>query len=161
MRRLRQLSGLSLLLGTFALVACDASVATAPTPGPMATNVSFSAHADAPGSPTPMPFSVTFDDLNPCSGLVHTVTISGTSWVHSLPSGDVVIHSERTITTDTGFEGRGQDSFVANGDILRFQLNDMLTHPSGDRIRAHFVLVIDLSTGTQRVLQGSVECLGG
>jgi hypothetical protein len=41
-----------------------------------------------------------------------------------------------------------------------FRLTDILTSPSGDRIRARFVIVFDLSTGTVRVEKGELTCLG-
>lgn len=110
--------------------------------------------------PTAVPFEFVFPDVNPCSGLVHIVTISGTSWVHE-HNGRIIFHSERTITTSSGFEGRGTDSFVNNGEIERFVLNDILTHESGERFRAHFGLVFDLSTGALiTVIGGPLKCLG-
>lgn len=111
--------------------------------------------------PTAFPFEVVFDDVNPCTGKVHTVTIAGTSFVHS-HDGRTVVHSVRTISTSpTGFTGHGADSFVANGQIEMFRLADILTNATGDRIRARFVLVLDVSTGTIRVAKGGVVCLGG
>jgi hypothetical protein len=110
--------------------------------------------------PTTMPFKVTFDDVNPCTGLVHTVTIAGTEFVHS-HDGRVVVHSQRTITTDpTGFVGHGTDDFLDNGQVFKFTSTDVLTNPAGDRIRARTVLVLDLSTETLRVGMGEVTCLG-
>jgi len=101
-----------------------------------------------------------FDDVNPCTGLIHTVTITGTTFVQTI--GDrVIARSERTITTSpTGFVGHGTDSFVDNGQVIMFRLTDILTNASGDRIRAQFVQVLDLSTGAVRVTQGEVKCLG-
>jgi hypothetical protein len=114
----------------------------------------------AADEPTAVPFEIVFDDVNPCSGDVHTVTISGTSYVHS-HDGRTVVHSERTITTSpTGFVGHGADSSVANGQVMMFRLADILTNASGERIRARFVLLIDLSTGAVRVQKGGVTCLG-
>jgi len=110
--------------------------------------------------PIAIPFEVVFDDVNPCTGKVHTVTIVGTSFVHT-HDGRTIVHSERTISTSpTGFTGHGTDSSVANGNIVMFRLTDILTGPSGDRIRAHFVFVQDLSTGAVRVEKGGVTCLG-
>jgi hypothetical protein len=110
--------------------------------------------------PTAFPFEFVFDDVNPCTGLTHTVTIAGTTLVHD-HDGRVVASSERTITTSpTGFVGHGTDSYVLNGQIEMFRLTDILTSPSGDRIRARFVLVVDLSTGTVRVEKGELTCLG-
>jgi hypothetical protein len=75
--------------------------------------------------------------------------------------GRIVVITERTITTDpTGFVGHGTDSFVDNGQVVRVSLTDILTNPAGDRIRARFVFVLDLSTDTVRVEKGEVTCLG-
>jgi hypothetical protein len=110
--------------------------------------------------PTAMPFEVTFSDVNPCTGLMHTVTIAGTEFVHS-HDGRVVVYGQRTITTDpTGFVGRGADAFLGNGQVFKFTSTDVLTDPAGDRIRARTVLVLDLSTGTVRVDKGELTCLG-
>jgi hypothetical protein len=110
--------------------------------------------------PTAFPFEFVFDDVNPCTGLIHTVTIAGTTFVHD-HDGRIVAHSERTITTSpTGFVGHGTDSYVLNGQVEKFRLADILTSPSGDRIRARFVTVVDLSTGTVRVEKGELTCLG-
>lgn len=120
---------------------------------------------DAPGAPTAVPIFFQFEGRNPCSGLPHTVTFTGTAWIHELPGGQVVVHFQRTITTSSGFEGRGTATNVVNGNILKSTLNDMLTHPSGDRIRAHLVLVIDLTSTppTVRVRHGTFGgtiCMG-
>ena len=34
------------------------------------------------GSPDHVPFEFVFDDVNPCTGAVHTVTIAGTTFAH-------------------------------------------------------------------------------
>jgi len=111
--------------------------------------------------PTASPFEFVFDDVNPCTGDIHAVTIAGTTSVHD-HDGRIVAYSERTITTSpTGFVGRGTDTYVLNGQVEMFRLTDILTNPSGDRIRAHFVIVVDLSTGTVRVIAGAPPtCLG-
>jgi hypothetical protein len=97
--------------------------------------------------------------VNPCTGADHTVTISGTVFVH-FHDGQVVAHAERTITTEpTAFTGHGTDTFVDNGEIILIRLTDILTNPSGERIQARFVLVVDLSTGTVRVEEGALTCL--
>jgi hypothetical protein len=110
--------------------------------------------------PTEGSFEETFEDVNPCTGLIHEVTIAGTFFEHS-HDGRIVVHAKRTITTDpTGFVGHGTDSFVDNGQVVRASLTDILTNPAGDRIRARFVFVLDLSTDTVRVEKGEVTCLG-
>ena len=104
--------------------------------------------------------TVTFEDVNPCTGLDHTVTIAATVSVHSHDEREVA-HAKRTITTEpTGFVGRGTDSFVDNGQIEKFTQTDILRNPAGDRIRARDVIVIDVSTGTIRVEKFELTCLG-
>ena len=114
----------------------------------------------AADSPTGIPFEFVFDDVNPCSGDTHTVTIAGSTFVHA--HGDrLIAYSQRTITTSpTGFVGHGTDSYVLNGQIEMFRLTDILANPSGERIRARFVFVFDRSTGTVKVENGGLTCLG-
>jgi hypothetical protein len=110
--------------------------------------------------PAAIPFEFVFDDVNPCTGGMHTVTIAGTTYVHD-HNGRIVARSDRTITTSpTSFVGHGTDTNVVNGQVDMFRLTDILTSASGDRIRAHFVLVVDLSTGTVRGAGGPPTCLG-
>lgn len=111
--------------------------------------------------PTEIPFEFVFDDVNPCTGDIHTVTIAGTTYVHE-HDGRIVAHSERTITTSpTGFLGHGRDSYVLNGQVEMFRLTDILTSPSGDRIRAGHVIVFDVATGEVKAFAGDPPtCLG-
>lgn len=114
------------------------------------------ARAEAAGGPEAVPISREFAGVNPCTGEPITVSMSGTAWIHD--HGDRrIVRSQRTVTTSDGFEGRGTDTFVMNGQILTFVLNDMLVHPSGARIRAHLLLVVDVTTSppTVRVRKGT------
>jgi hypothetical protein len=115
----------------------------------------------AADQPTAFPFEFVFDDVNPCTGDIHTVTIAGTTFVHD-HDGRIVAHSERTITTSpTGFLGHGRDSYVLNGQVEMFRLTDILTSPSGDRIRAGHVIVFDVATGEVKAFAGDPPtCLG-
>ena len=128
------------------------------------SHLSKSANVRAASAPIEVPIFAQFDDVNPCSGLVHTITFTGAARIHD-HDGRVVVHARRAITTSSGFEGRGTDTFVDNGNIQKVTANDMLANDSGDRIRAHIVLVLDLSTTppTVRVMKGTFEgviCVG-
>jgi hypothetical protein len=115
----------------------------------------------AANAPTEIPFEFVFDDVNPCTGDIHTVTIAGTTSVHN-HDGRIVAYSERTITTSpTGFVGHGTDTYVLNGQVEMFRLADIATNSSGDRFRARFVILVDLSSGTVKVVTGELTCLGG
>ncbi len=133
------------------------ALAAAVTLAVVALAFAVPAAADAP---TEIPFEFVFDDVNPCTGDIHTVTIAGTTSVHN-HDGRIVAYSERTITTSpTGFVGHGTDTFVLNSQVEMFRLADIATNPSGDRFRARFVIVVDLSSGTVRVVTGELTCLG-
>jgi hypothetical protein len=123
-----------------------------------------SPRVETASAPIEVPIFIQFEGVNPCSGLVHTITITGTARLIE-QDGRSVVHLQRTITTSSGFEGRGTETDVVNGHILKLTLNDMLTNDSDDRIRAHLVLVLDLSTAppTVRVMKGTfggVICVG-
>jgi hypothetical protein len=59
-----------------------------------------------------------------------------------------------------GAASHGTDSFVDNGQILKFRQTDILTNASGDRFRARAVFVLDLATDTARVDKFELTCLG-
>jgi hypothetical protein len=122
-------------------------------------DVNESTGMDLASAPVQDQFVISFDDVNPCSGLNHTVTFHGTRWVHER-EGRVVVRVKRRITTSSGFVGRGQDTFVANGNIEKVTANDMLSNGSGDRIRAHIAIVLDLRTSTVKAFSRAFTCLG-
>lgn len=128
---------------------------------PEPLGVAPSLHVQTASAPIRVPFFNQFQDVNPCSGLPMTVTMIGTELIHE-HNGRVVVTGQRTITTSDGFEGRGTHTFVVNGNVARFTLNDMLRHPSGDRFRAHSVLIVDISTTppTVRVEDFLLTCVG-
>jgi hypothetical protein len=105
------------------------------------------------------PFVDVFDDVNPCTGRVHTVTIAATFSVHS-HDGRTVATGKSTVSTSSGFSGKGSSSFVINGQVERGRFLDMLSNGAGDRIRARGVFVFDLSTETVRVDRFALTCLG-
>lgn len=120
--------------------------------------LSFAAPAAA-DPPTAFEIEEVFDDVNPCTGNVMTVTFDGTAYVHEHGSR-VVIRAERTITTSDGFVGHGTDSFVDNGQVVKFRQTDIMTNASGDHFRARGLFVLDLSTDTVRIERFELTCLG-
>jgi hypothetical protein len=103
-----------------------------------------------------------FDAVNPCTGLDMTITVTGTAWWHAHNNNDVLRY-KRTITTSDGFEGRGHATEVGNyagASLYRFTFNDMMTHPSGAKFKAHQVLVGDFGTPTVHVDKFAATCLG-
>jgi hypothetical protein len=123
--------------------------------------VAFAFAAPAAADPrTEFPIFDMFPDVNPCTGSPMTVTFVGTLFVHVHDSREVN-QAHRTITTSDGFVGHGTDTFVDNGRVIMFRQTDIMTNATtGDRFRAQFLFVLDLSTETVRVERGGLTCLG-
>jgi hypothetical protein len=119
--------------------------------------LAFAAPAAA-DRPTEEPIFEVFPDVNPCTGAPMTVTFIGTVFFHEHGSR-IVAQAHRTITTSDGFAGHGTDSFLDNGQVVVSRLSDIMTNAAGDRFRAHFVFVADLSTETVRVERGGLTCI--
>ena len=121
--------------------------------------LAFAAPAAA-DRPTEFPIFDVFPDINPCTGTPMTVTFVGTLFVHVHDSREVNI-AHRTITTSDGFVGHGTDSFVDNGQVIKFTQTDIMTNATtGDRFRARNVFVLDVATETVRVGRFELTCLG-
>jgi hypothetical protein len=121
--------------------------------------LAFAAPAAA-DRPTAFPILDVFPDTNPCTGTPMTVTFVGTLFVHVHDSREVNI-AHRTITTSDGFVGHGTDSFVDNGQVIKFTQTDVMTNATtGDRFRARSVFVLDVATETVRVGRFELTCLG-
>ena len=119
--------------------------------------LAFAAPAAA-DRPTEYSFTDVFPDVNPCTDAPMMVTLVATGVFHDHGSREVA-HGERTITTSDGFAGRGTESFVDNGRILKYRFSDIMTNASGDRFRAKGVFVEDVATGTVRVDRFELTCL--
>ena len=99
-----------------------------------------------------------FVDINPCTGIEHEITLTTTFHVHE-HGGRMVVHRDHTLSTSSGFSGRGTGTYVNNGNVELFRVNDTLTNPDGDRIRAHFVFLADLKSEEVRVDKFTLTCL--
>jgi len=121
-----------------------------------AAALAFSAPALA-DRPTEVPVLDVFTDINPCTGLEHTITVSGTIFRHF--HGDQENHHfAQMITTSSGFVGRGTEVGILHERI--FVVNVMLTNDAtGERIRGQLVGIHDAS-GDVRIFKGALECLG-
>jgi hypothetical protein len=109
--------------------------------------------------PIAIPSEDVFDDVNPCTGDLMTVTFVVTDFVH-LHDGRLVVRSERTITTSDGSVGHGTGSLVDNGQVIRAAFTDIMKNASGGYgFRARGVFVLDISTGTVRVDRFELTCL--
>ena len=114
--------------------------------------VPFTASADPP---TVVQFQDAFVDVNPCTGLPHSVTINVTLYFVS----PVLNRGTHVITTSSGFVGRGVETEVGPNDEM-FLLNDTLVNPeTGQRMHAQFISVINPATGEQQVFRQTLTCI--
>ena len=105
--------------------------------------------------PTVRHFQDTFVDVNPCTGLLHTVTIDVTLYFVS----PVLNRGTHEITTSSGFVGRGVETEVGPNDEM-FLLNDTLVNPeTGQRAHAQFIVVTNPATGELQVFRQTLTCI--
>lgn len=116
--------------------------------------VAAPAAADAP---TEFPLHDHFVDVDPCTGLEHTVDVTGAFYRHFHANGNTY-HADATITTSSGYVGHGVEVSVDHERIL--VLNHVLANPNGNRILAKVVVVWDSDFTTARVERFRLECVG-
>ena len=113
--------------------------------------------AASAGPPTVRQFSDTFVDVNPCTGLPHTVTINVTQYFVSA----VLDRGTHEITTSSGFVGRGVETEVGPDDEM-FLLNDTLVNAeTGQGIHAQLIVVENPATGELQVFRQTLTCIRG
>jgi hypothetical protein len=112
-----------------------------------------SAVADPPDA---FPFTDSFVAENPCTGELHTVTVTGTFYVFERGQG--ISHNfDHTVTTSDGFAGVGIEVSIDHDQI--FHIRDVLSNPfTGQKLLAHVLAVHDAS-GTVRVERFTVTCI--
>jgi len=103
----------------------------------------------------------TFPFVNPCTGLPDEVTITGTLWIYDRGDGRFVARAKDVVTTQSGFEGRRTRTFLNNGNNFKLSINSMGTNAIGQRIRIHFVQVIDLPDDPEGKAKVRVQTEGG
>jgi hypothetical protein len=133
----------------FLLMVAVASVAAVALAAPIS--------ADAP---TAIPISVTFDDVDPCTGEIHTVSFDGVAYRHE-HDGRVVAHSDLVITTTSGYVGHGVEEEIVNGQMFQIVARHMLVNPNGNRVQARVLLQVDLTTGEVRRDYADLRCVTG
>lgn len=112
--------------------------------------------ADAPTTGTD---SVTFVDLNPCTGELHDVTLLAEVSIHE-HRNNTVVQADITVTTSDGFEGSGHDRFVLNGNVATATHNFVLDNPdTGAKftVKGHFTF--DINQGELRTERFVFNCV--
>lgn len=113
----------------------------------------------AADAPTEFSTSVTFPDINPCSGLTHEVTINAAIRLHEHGSR-IVVHGQRTGSTDSGYVmERGVLNLQDNGQTVTQAFSDNWTRDDGSKFKAQGTFVLDLSTNEVRVDRFTLRCI--
>lgn len=105
--------------------------------------------------PASFPFQDSFVDVSPCTGLDHTLTITGTFYVYERGVHGLSHRLPHTITTSDGFNGAGIEVSVDHDSV--FVIRDVLTNDEGQKMFAHLVFVQD-AHGTPRVERAELRC---
>lgn len=144
------------------LLACSDST-TSPEIVPPPEEARLAPHeamASLSAAPGGVPFVEELAAMNPCTGQPDLITITGIFWILHDRNGHVLWRSQSVITTAEGFQGRRAQTVLENRNVFKVSLNAMLSDRSGQRFRVHFILVVDLATGTVRVMHSGGVCLG-
>jgi hypothetical protein len=113
------------------------------------------------GAPISAPFSNVIEAVNPCTGEDHTITLTGTTWWDG-HNNNWVARTRVTATTSDGFEGSGHSTEVgisAGATLYKNTANNVLTHPNGAKLRAHYVFLLDWGAGTVRLDKAWETCV--
>ena len=111
-----------------------------PALGLLVAAAAFASPAAA-ASPVISPFDESFVDVNPCTGALHTVHVTGTFYEFDRANG-VAYRIDRVVTTSSGFSGGGNE--VGIGDRI-FKVSDLLMNADGDILLANGIVTFDRS----------------
>ncbi len=123
----------------------------------------FAVGTPAASADAPVTFedSVTFHDVQPCSGEHHEITINFSVKLHE-HDNNFVVTVQRSGSTSDGFTMvGGNDVFVANDSGVRGHLNDVWHNgTSGDKFLAKGAFALNFSQGEPNLDRFELRCLG-
>lgn len=103
--------------------------------------------------------SVTFTDINPCTGLEHEITRDFTVTLHE-HQNNTVVQVESTVTTDDGFEGSGLETVALTKNFAAATFNFVVDNPdTGAKFTVKGNFKFDLRTGEFRVDRFGFNCV--
>jgi hypothetical protein len=102
--------------------------------------------------------SETFEDVNPCTGLDHEVTLEFFVNIHQ-HQNNFVGYAQRSGTTSSGYTMHGRDSFVANHSVERFTSTDVWRDADGSMFIVQARFTFDLYSQEVITEGGSFRCI--
>jgi hypothetical protein len=151
---------LLLLITSFATAACNRDSIVGPV-SPARPTLTASAAAAAAPDITTSPFSLEFDDVNPCTGLLEHFDFEGT--VRVLTFDDhTVVHIAGTVATSDGWVGKFNRQFVFQANETTARFLDMEVGPTHARqlFRAVFHITVINGEVVTEFLNASLRCIG-
>lgn len=100
-------------------------------------------------------FQDVFVGVNPCTGLEETVTVDVTVYETSPGHG----HGTHSISTSSGFVGRGEETAVFHDDKIFLSNDTLLNAETGQRIHAQLIVVANPATGELQVFRLTLTCI--
>jgi len=118
------------------------------------------AMADKPAEIPLGPFE--FEDVDPCTGDLHDITIFIDTFVHLGHPNNLVDRGVRTGFTSSDYElFAGNDIISLNNGVFVNPFKDMWRHDDGRMFRARGVFVFNINTFEVQLDIFSLECVGG
>ena len=124
-----------------------------PALGLLAAFVAVTSPAAAAG-PVAHPFNESFVDVNPCTGELHGVTVTGTFYEFERANG-ISYRIDRVVSTSSGFSGGGTEVGIHE---RIFRITDRLTNAVGDMISVNDLFVVDASGRVHVDSLGDLTC---
>lgn len=104
--------------------------------------------------------SVTFIDVNPCTGHDDEITINVEVAIHE-HRNNFVVHVDRSGHTLAGYDMiAGTESFVATHGIERGTFVDQWRHPDGSKFKVHGSFAYNLNQDELKFDNFRLECIG-
>ena len=120
----------------------------------------FGSHAFA-DKPAAFSFSVTFTDLNPCTGTPHDITIFLDVYEHQEHNNNFVGRVVRTGFTSDGFEMfAGGERFILNNNVVVSSFRDMWRSEDGRMFTANGRFMLNFNQGQVKVDRFELRCIG-
>ena len=114
----------------------------------------------AADAPIEIQDSFTFQDVNPCTGELHEITIHVDVSLH-LHADREVVSIARSGSTDDGYTMiAGTESFVFNGNVARAAFTDQWRGDDGSKFKAQGKFVYNLRKDALLVDEFSLTCIG-
>lgn len=119
----------------------------------------FAAQAGA-DAPVRFQDSVTFTDVNPCTGLAHDVTLNFDVSIHE-HRNNFVVHVARGGSTSDGYWMiNGNDSFIENKGGARGHFMDQWRGPDGAKFRVTGTFLYNANQDEVKVDRFALTCIG-